>query len=63
MHHVWALCVKDGLFKTVVDGQLVDMEEASPEVEVLKDVETNNLIPEAQEDEHHDVWVCFMFVA
>ena len=57
-----ALCIMSGLdvskmdfFKTVVDGQLVDMEEASHEVEVLKDVVTNNLIPEAQEDEHHEV--------
>lgn len=34
-------------FKTVVDGQLVDMDEASPEAEVLKDVVMKNSTPEA----------------
>lgn len=43
------------LFKTVVDDRLVDMEEVSPEVGVLKDATTNNLTHEAQEDEHLDV--------
>lgn len=42
-------------FKTMVDGKLVDMEEVSPEFEVLKDVMIINLDPKAQEDENHDV--------
>lgn len=42
-------------FKIVVDDRLVDMEEASLDDEVLKDVTTNNPTPEAQEDKHHDV--------
>lgn len=64
-----ALCIihdldvsKMDFFKTVVDGQLVDIEKASPEAEVLKEVATNNPIPRAQEDEYHNVGVCFMFV-
>lgn len=40
-------------FKNEKDLQLVDMEEASPEVEVLKDVAINNSTLEAQDDEHH----------
>lgn len=50
-----ALCLKPDLnvsemnfFKTVVDGQLVDMEKASPEAEVSKDVTTDDLIPVVQ---------------
>ena len=46
---------KMDFLKTVVDGQLVDMEEVLPEVTVLKDVEINKLTPKAQENEHHDV--------
>lgn len=38
---------KMNFFKTVVDGQLVDMEKASPEAKVLKDVVMNNLTLEA----------------
>lgn len=33
----------------------MDMEEASPEADVLKDVAMNNPTPEALEDEHHEV--------
>lgn len=36
---------KIDFFKTVVDDQLVDMKEASPEAEVLKDMTTNNPTP------------------
>lgn len=57
-----ALCIMSDLdvskmdfFKTMMDNQLVVMEEASPEVYVLKDVAMNNLNPEAQEDEHDEV--------
>lgn len=42
-------------FKTVVDGQPAGMEDASPNVEVLKDVATNNPTPEAQEDKNNDI--------
>lgn len=56
------LCLKPDLnvsqmnfFKTMVDGQLVYMEKASPEAEVSKDVTTDDLIPVVQEDEQHDV--------
>lgn len=58
----WASCIMSDLdvskmdfFKIVVEGQLVDTEEASPEVEVLKDVAMNNSTPKALEDEHHEV--------
>lgn len=60
-----ALCIicdldvsKMDFFKIVVDDQLINMEEASLKAEVLKDAMTNNPTPEAQDDEHHDVWVC-----
>lgn len=33
----------------------MDMEETSPEAEVLKDATTNNPTSDAQEDEHHEV--------
>lgn len=33
----------------------MDMEDSSSEFEVPKDVATNNPIPDAQEDEQHDV--------
>lgn len=46
---------KTDFFKTVVDGQLVDMGEASPEAEVLKDVAMNNLTTKAQEDKYLEV--------
>ena len=56
------VCLKSDLnmsemdfFKTVVDGRLVDMEEASPEAETYKDAMINNPTPDAQEDEQHDV--------
>lgn len=42
-------------FKTVVDGRLVDVEEASLEADVSKDATINNLTPDPQEDEQHDV--------
>lgn len=42
-------------FKIVVVGRLVDMKEASLEDGVLKDVSTNNLTHEDQEEKHHDV--------
>lgn len=47
--------IKIDFFKVVVDGQLVDMEKASFEIEGLKDMEVNNSTPEAQEDEYHEV--------
>lgn len=54
-----ALCIapnldvsKMDLFKVVVDGQLVDMEEASPEAESLKDVTMDSPTLEAQANEH-----------
>lgn len=49
------MCQKRIFFKTVIDNQLVDMEETSLEVEVLKDVASNNSTLEDQEDEHHEV--------
>lgn len=56
------VCLKSNLnmsemdfLKTVVDGRLVDMEEASPKVETSKDEMINNTTPNAQEDEQHDV--------
>lgn len=59
---VQALCIIPDLdmseiefFKTMVDGRLMDMEEASPEAEVSMDATTNNRTSEAQQDEHHDV--------
>lgn len=39
-------------FKTVVDGQLINMEEASPEVEGLKGVTNDNPTSEAHVNEH-----------
>lgn len=39
----------------MIDKQLVDMEEASPETKGLKDVAVNHSTPEAQKDEPHDV--------
>lgn len=57
-----ALCVMYDLdvskmyfFKTVVEDHLVDMEEASPEEEVLNYVVIKNSTHEAREDEYHDV--------
>lgn len=46
---------KMDFFKTVVDGKLVNIEEASCEMEGFKDASVNNSIPEAQEDEPHEV--------
>lgn len=45
---------KMDFFKTVVDGQLIDIEEASHKAEVLKDVMTNNPTIGAQDDKHND---------
>lgn len=42
-------------FKTVVDGRLVDRKEASPEAEASKDVTIDDLSPDVQEEEQHDV--------
>lgn len=57
-----ALCIMPDLdvkrtnfFKTMVDGQLVDMEDFSLETEDFKDAVVDNMKPEAQEDNHHKV--------
>lgn len=41
-------------FKTMVDGWLIDMEEAYSEAEVSKDVATGDPAPEVQEEEKQD---------
>lgn len=46
---------KMDFFKVQVEEKLVDMEEASPETEGLQDVTVGDSIPEAQEDNHHEV--------
>lgn len=53
-----ALCLQPDLnvsemdfFKTVMDGRLVDMEEASPKFEVSKDAMTGDPTPNVQEGE------------
>lgn len=44
------------LFKTVVDGQLVEMIEDSPKAEGSKGVTDDNSTSGAQENEH-EIWI------
>lgn len=60
-----ALCIapdvdvsKMDFFKTVVDGKLVDMDDASPEAEGSRGLMDDNPTSEAQINEH-EIWVYF----
>lgn len=46
----------------MVAGRLVNMEEASPEAEVSKDVATSDPTPDVQEEDQHDTLI-YLFLS